>query len=206
MWIFFILASVSVAPAPQPIPSYDSCAALAEQDPGAGRAQAEAWMADGGGRPAKHCLALATLGLGSPASAGAILAELAEAERADPGVAARLYVQSAEAFMQAGRRDDALAALRETYKIIADAPEVHMAAATIYATAEEWEGVVLTLNALERYADLSADAFALRARAYVERGDTLKAAKDVKKALKLDPLLVDALVLRGELLQAGVKM
>jgi tetratricopeptide (TPR) repeat protein len=186
--------------------SYEACAALTETDPAKAQVYAERWIAEGGGRPARHCAAIAALGLGAPASAGALLSDLAVDEAADPAAAARLYLQAGEAFMQAGRRDQAFAALRAAYEAVPDAAEVHMAAATIYAAGEEWEGVILTLNALERHADLSADAYALRGRAQFNLGRVPAAARDTVRALSLDPLLVDALVLRGDVIEAGVAL
>ncbi len=207
MSLWFLLGALIAAdPSDPPAPrTYEGCVAAVEADPGAGRHYAESWSAEGGGKAAKHCAAIAALALGSPLSAGAMLVDLAKAE-ADPGAAARLSLQAAEAFMEGRARVQAFDALRQTYDIVPDAPDVHMAAATIYATGEEWAGVVLALTALARHADLSADAYALRARAHFEQDEMDAAAKDVARALSLDPLMVDALVLRGKLTEAGVTL
>ena len=202
--LFFLLASLTAANLDAPR-TYDDCVAAVEAAPSAGRDYAESWSAEGGGKAAKHCAAIAALALGSPLSAGAMLLDLAKAET-DPGAAARLSLQAAEAFMEGNARPQAFAALRQTYEAAPDAPDVHMAAATIYATGEEWAGGILALTALARHADLSADAYALRAQAYLEQEDMQAAATDVTHALTLDPLLVDALVLRGRLLEAGVAL
>ncbi|WOI53572.1 hypothetical protein [Parvularcula sp. LCG005] len=186
--------------------SYDTCVALAETSADEARLYADAWLAEGGNRPARHCAAVAALANGSAASAGAMLARLAEDEAVTPEVSARLYIQSAEAFIDAGREDQAFAALRAAYSAVPDAAEVHMAAAAIYATAEEWQGVILTIRALERHANLSADAYALRGRAHFNRDELVEAALDASRALAIDTLLVDALVLRGDLAQAGVAL
>ncbi|MEM9232830.1 MAG: hypothetical protein AAGA69_01165 [Pseudomonadota bacterium] len=183
--------------------SYETCTDLVQADPMAALDYAEAWQTEGGGAPARHCVAIATLGLGRPASAGAMLARLADEETYDAGVAARLYIQAAEALMAGGRREQAFLALKGAYEKAPDTPEVHMSAAAIYATGSEWEGVILTLDALARFADLSADAYALRGRARFEREQYAASARDVSKALSLDPYLVDAIVLRGDLLNRG---
>ena len=200
MWVFAVLSAAMVSSQQ----NYNSCVGLVDDAPEAARAYAERWMRDGGGNEAKHCAAVAALALDAPGSAGALLADLAEAEVTDPGVAARLFIQSAEAFMQAGKKTESYAALRGAYKAVPDAAEVHMAAAPIYAAGAQWEGVVLTINALERHADLSADALALRARAHFRRGAYDLSAYDTSRALTHDPYLIDALVLRGDLLEQGV--
>ncbi|RFB05790.1 tetratricopeptide repeat protein [Parvularcula marina] len=186
--------------------NYESCTSIIELDPEGGLDYAEAWQGEGGGAQARHCTAIALIALDKPASAGAILARLAEEEVFDPGVSARLYLQAAEALMSGGRKEAAFRALRGAYEKAPDTPEVHMSAAVIYATAEEWEGVILTLDALARFADLSSDAFALRGRAKFELERYVEASRDVSDALALDPYLVDAIVLRGDLLNEGISI
>lgn len=218
MFVASLLLSVaSLAPTPDadPVrlppsagagPEYEACIAAVAASPVGGQRHAESWLGDGGGAPARHCVAVAALAMNAPASAAIMLMELAAGETADPGLAARLYLQAASAFMQAGLKDEAFAALRSTYDLVPDAPEVHMTAATIYATGDRWDGVILTLTALEKFAALSADAFVLRGRAHLEEGQTDKAAHDAARALALDPYLVDGLVLRGDLAAKGVAL
>lgn len=204
MMIFSAILLVLSPTAPR---SYEACTELVSEAPEAGLDYAEAWQAEGGGRPARHCLAVALLNTDHPGSAGAILAGLGDEEsEEDPGVAARLYLQAAEAFITAGKREETFVALKHAYEAAPDTPEVHMSAAMIYATAEEWEGVILTLDALERYAALSSDGLALRGRAKFKLERYAEAAKDAAAALKLDAYLVDAVVLRGDLLNQGVKL
>lgn len=183
--------------------SYEACAALAAEDAAAGLVYAEAWQADGGARAARHCAAVAALGLGKGVSAGHILNDLAATLENDPGAAAGLYVQAAEAFMAGGARDDAFAALDMARGIAPGALEIDMAAVGVYATAAHWPGVVDAIDALEAAADLSADAYALRGRARFEIGHYQGAANDAARALRLDPYLIDAIVLRGDLLNRG---
>lgn len=201
-----MLLTLTAALSLQTAPSYEACVAKVAEAPEAGRAYAESWQSEGGGNAAKHCAATAALAMDAPLSAGAMLMDLGKAEEQDPGTAARIYLQAAEAFMEGGNEDAAYAALRASYGLVPDAPEIHMTAAMIYATGGQWEGVVLTLMALEKYAPLSADALALRGRAHFHRKEWNKAAKDAVKALELDPNLVDALVLRGDLLVQGVAL
>ena len=183
--------------------SHADCVALTTRDAFAGLDYAEAWEAEAGGRPARHCLALANLAMDRPEVAGDMLVMLAKEERQDPGVAARLYLQGAEALMAGGRKEDSLSALQAAYDLAGDEPEVHLSAAGIYATADDWEGVIRTLDRLENRAALSADALTLRGRAYYSLEKFEEAARDASRALHLDPYLIDAIVLRGDLLNNG---
>ncbi|ADM09157.1 hypothetical protein PB2503_05417 [Parvularcula bermudensis HTCC2503] len=200
-----LLISLSVLGSAAPR-SHEACTALSISSPQAALDYAEAWLAERGGRPAEHCLALAHLANGRDRQAADRLKSLADREREDPGIAARLYIQAAEAYMSGGARSEAFEMLRSAYGLAGDAPSLHMAAAGIYATGQQWEGVILSLSALSRHAALSADALSLRARAYLEEGQIQRAAEDVQAALAIDPYLVDALVLRGDLIQRGVSM
>ena len=202
MLILTLAAALSFA-ADTPPRSHAACVELTSEDPFAGLDYAEAWQAEAGGRPARHCLALATLATDRPGAAGEMLVTLAGEERSDPGVAARLYLQGAEALMAGRRREEALKALDKAYELAGNEPEVHMSAAGIYATADDWTGVITALDALEKGAALSADALTLRGRAYYSLEKYEEAARDASKALHIDPLLIDAIVLRGDLLNMG---
>lgn len=191
---------------PQGPRSYDACVALLDPDPEAALDYAEAWRTEGGGRPAHHCWAVASLALDRPISAAVTLNQLAEEEAADPGVSARLYIQAAEAFLAGRDEEQAYEALSRAYDLAGDAPEVHMSAAGIFATVEDWPAVIASINALEEHASLSADAYVLRGRAKFEVENYEGAARDASSALALEPHLVDAIVLRGDLLNQGYSL
>lgn len=186
---------------------YETCTDRIDTSPEEARAYAERWLTAGGGDPARHCNALAAIALGAEQSAGLMLAKLAEKyHRSDPATAAQYYGQAAEAFMSAGAKDGAFSALEAAYDVMPDAGPVHMIAAAVYATGEEWDGTARAINALARHAVLSSDAHALRGRAYFEQARYDDAKKDAIAALELDPTLVDAILLRGDLIGVGVKM
>lgn len=183
-----------------PTRSYDDCTKVVAETPTLGLDYAESWQMQGGGASAKHCRAIALLALEKPGRAGDILLALAKEEENDPGIAARLYLQAAEAFAAGRRKEPAMSALQRAYALTETQPEVDMTAAAVYATLKEWKGTVLALHSLEKMTGLSGDALALRARANFELGELEAAAADVSAALHLDPYLVDAIVLRGDLL------
>ena len=77
---------------------------LARGDPDIGRKTAQAWRADGGGIAARHCTAVALLGLGHYAEAAQMLRTLADGAAAQGSeFKIELLSQSANAWLIAGK-------------------------------------------------------------------------------------------------------
>ncbi|MBL4620651.1 MAG: hypothetical protein JKX88_11205 [Marinicaulis sp.] len=64
--------------------------------------------------------------------------------------------------------------------------------------------MISSVTLAEQAGFVAAYSYVLRGRALTELGDYETAAQDVVNALSLDPVNVDALVLRGELQQTGI--
>ncbi|MEM9169848.1 MAG: hypothetical protein AAGC56_09350 [Pseudomonadota bacterium] len=184
---------------------YQRCVAVVSEDPEGARAVALEWTQAGGGPPATHCLALADLARGYPKLAGARLALLAEDGRAgDVLVRARLLEQAALAFLEADEDAQALDAIKNAIAMAPNAGEIRLTAGVVNAANENWEAVVKSVTAAEETGVVSLDGYLARTRAYLALAKARQAAEDVVNALRIDPFNVDALVLRGEILQAGV--
>ena len=192
--------------ASQPVASrYDDCVALVAADLDLGRLAAQQWVDAGGGANARHCLAIADLQAGFPKLAAVRLQDIAERRDAgDDLIRARLLSQSAEAWLEADDPDQALAALERAFELAPDAGELHLKAVKVFAAQENWQGVIDAVGAAEEAGFSTAEAYVLRGRAHKAFGSFETAAQDVVNALTLDPVNLDALVLRGELQQAGV--
>lgn len=63
---------------------YQSCLAQAQSEPAAAREAAAQWEAIGGGAPARHCAAIALIGLGAELRAAEILTEIGSGDGALP--------------------------------------------------------------------------------------------------------------------------
>ena len=184
---------------------YHDCVALIEADLELGRTAARQWVDSGGGAKARHCLAVADLKAGFPKLSAIRLEEVAARRDAgDEYVRARILSQAAEVWLEAEEPDLAEKALDQAFALTPDAGELHLSAARVYAAQERWSAVVRAVNTAEEAGFAVADIFVLRGRAYTALGAYQTAADDVVKALSVDPVNVDALVLRGELQQAGV--
>lgn len=188
-----------------PDPEYTACVAAISDNVEAGRAAAVRWLSEGGGAPAQHCLAVADLAAGFPKSAAIRLAELAE--RSDAGdelVRARILSQAALAWVEAGELLEADRTIEEAFALAPDAGELFLAAAKIYAVNDRQQATIDAVTSAENAGFVSADGYVLRARAHFTLAQYLRAAEDDVEALKIDPFNLDALVLRGELAQAGI--
>jgi tetratricopeptide (TPR) repeat protein len=210
----FLAAAAGVAPADTAPPAdtialieanerYIDCITLVDADIEAGRAAAQQWA--GGGADAQHCLALADIAAGFPKLGAVRLEDIAQRKDAgDDYVRARLLAQAAYTWLQAGEAEAAQRAINEAFLLVPDSGELHVTAAKIHAAQKEWHQVVSSVTTAEQAGFASAENYVLRGRAYAELGAYETAAQDVVNALSLNPVNVDALVLRGELQQTGI--
>lgn len=201
-----VLLSVAAATATTDLsPRYLDCLTLVEADLEVGRLAAQQWSSEGGGADALHCLSVADLAAGFPKLAAARLEDIAHRKDAgDDYVRARLLAQAAFAWLKGGETEFAAKAIQDAFDLVPDSGELHMTAAQIYAAQKKWQQVVISVTEAEDAGFVSPSAFISRGRAYITFGNYERAAQDVVNALSLDPMYVDALVLRGELQQRGV--
>ncbi|PQA86516.1 tetratricopeptide repeat protein [Hyphococcus luteus] len=206
--------SVSQAPAPSSSaasaqerldPRYVDCVEFLKADLELGRIAAQQWVDEGGGAPARHCLAIADLEAGFPKLAALRLEEIAQRKDAgDDYVRARLYSQAAEAWLEAEETGHAEAALEKALALVPDSAELHLTAGKVYAAQERWQDAIEAITAAEEGGFASAETYVIRGRARYVLGAYERAADDVVAALSIDPVNVDALVLRGDLARRGM--
>ncbi len=205
MNIFVLLSAVAATATTDLSPRYLDCLTLVEADLEVGRLAAQQWSAEGGGADALHCLAVADLAAGFPKLAAARLEEIAHRKDAgDDYVRARLLAQAATAWLKGGEIEFAAKAIEDAFTLVPDSGELHLTAAQVYAAQKKWQQVVFSVTAAEDAGFVTSSAFVLRGRGYITFGNYERAAQDVVNALTVEPLNVDALVLRGELQQRGI--
>lgn len=178
-------------------PDYERCLAMIRTDAEGARGYAEAWEQAGGGEGARHCGALALLGLGEPERAAERLEQLARASRGSALTRASVFAQAGQAWMMAGQGSRAFATTTMGLTLAPNDAELLLDRAVALGTlgryAESLEDVnrVLALDA-ER-----AEAWVFRAAAnrHLEKVD--QAAEDVARALALAPENAEALLERG---------
>lgn len=118
-FVLFLIAATPVFAAPMASDAgrYQTCLALAKSEPNRGIEAAQAWRIEGGGVPARHCLALAQFGRQDYAEAlksyeAAAIASQAEGD----GQTVSLWSQGADAAMIADKPDIAVRFLDNALK------------------------------------------------------------------------------------------
>jgi regulator of sirC expression with transglutaminase-like and TPR domain len=192
-----VLALVAAAPAfaaPDPATRYRDCTELPAE---AALAAAQAWLDEGPSAPARHCLALALVGLGRTADGAAELTRLAESQDLPDEVRARLFAQAGNGWLIAERPDLARAALDRALALLPGDVELLIDRARAHAgQGDYWAAVADLDDALER-APARDDALAFRAAAYRRLDVWELATADVEHALELNPANAEALVERA---------
>jgi Tfp pilus assembly protein PilF len=184
---------------------YEACAARVIANVKEGREFAARWVAEAGGAPAQHCLALADLRAGFPKLAAVRLEELSE--RADAGdliVRARILSQAALAYLEAQEVAEAARAIEAAFAMAPDEDELYLPAAKVYSAEEKRQVTIDAVTTAEKRGIVSAEGYVLRGRARYAVTQYREAADDVMAALKIDPVNIDALTLRGDLAQQGI--
>lgn len=207
--MFSIFAAAQLAGAADaPLnPRYSDCVEFVNADLELGRIAAQQWVSEGGAADARHCLAVADLKAGFPKLAAVRLEEIAQRKDAgDDYVRARLLSQAAEAWLAAEENAFAEAALDQALGLVPDSAELYLTAAKVYGAQERWQDTVNAVNTAEEGGFFSAETYVLRGRGRHMLGAYERAAEDVVAALTLDPINIDALVLRGDLAQVGINI
>lgn len=180
-----------------PKTEYRSCLQLARQKPEDGWEEAIAWTSLGGGEPARHCAAVALIGLGKLEEAAKRLESLAQQSRGTEALRAEMLAQAAQAWLQAGRVELALADLDTALGLVPNQPDLLLDKAVAMAQAAHYKDAVEVLTTLLKIQPNRVEAMVLRGSAY-RYLDKLELAKDdIARALILDKDQPDALVERG---------
>lgn len=177
----------------------------AKAEPDKGFEMAGKWITLGGGAPAKHCQAVALVGLKEYGEAATRLEELVSSAE-DESVRAGLYAQAGQAWLLEGELSRALAAQTAA---LAEMPvknhqhaDILIDRAATYADAGQYAEAINDLNASLAIDSKSADALAFRASAWRHLNDLEQALVDAEQAVAIDPHNVTALLERGIIYKA----
>lgn len=193
--------------ASDPAKRYDTCLLRIHEDPENAFEFARSWIQLGGGAPAHHCAALALIEIGQAERGAEALETVARrADAGDSAMRAQLLDQAAAAWVSAGQPERALSALGAAMRITPDDPTLLLERARVWVLIEEWEKAAGdAAAAAARNADI-AEAWTLLARAQWALERRTAAVDSLQRALALDPDDMAALLLRGEMRQAGVSL
>ncbi len=204
---FFAATAPVRADSPAALPDagerYQDCMRLARAKPADGLERAVAWEEHGGAGGARHCAAVALLGLGNFDGAAARLEELAWSLPVDSpdSVRVQLLSQAGQVWLDAGKPDKAHAVMSAAVDLAPRDPELRIDRAMALAAAQRYQDAILDLSAALIADPASIDALTLRASAYRLSGRRKAATADIDRALALAPDHPDALLERGILRQ-----
>ena len=177
---------------------YAACMTLAREDPEAGFDSALTWEGLGGGNPARHCIAVALIGLGHHAEGASRLENLAETLTPSTlSLRSEILAQSGQAWLLAGNLERAHAVQSIALQFDPDNPELLVDRSITLASAENYGEALEDLNAAEGLAPDRVDILIYRASAYRFLDQEDLALKDVERALMLEPNNPFALLERG---------
>lgn len=179
---------------------YADCMALARSDPEAGLERAFAWRDLGGGDPARHCVAVALIGLKRYDDAARRFEALAQdiaPENRD--LRPTILSQAAQVRHLADQPEQALADQDAAIKLAPSDVELRIDRAVTLATLGRFWDAVDDLNRALDLAPNRSEALVLRASAYRHLKILDLARDDVERALVLAPDDPNALLERGQL-------
>lgn len=215
-YLVSVFVSVSPAPAQLTLPiitedrtaaaadRYETCLAEAESRPINTEREARAWELEGGGNPARHCLAAALFRQGEYEEAGwrfrSLATELAER---DPILAAPLAAQSGAAWLAAEDHDRAIEALDQAIGWDGAQPGYYVTRARARAALFDYGGAAADLEEAVSLAPENPDARLLAAAAYRRMGLLPEASAAIESALELAPEVPALLLERGNIRLLG---
>jgi tetratricopeptide (TPR) repeat protein len=171
---------------------YKHCVALARQKPDEGWEESLAWASLGGGEAARHCGAIALIGLRQYEEAASRLEALAKASHRPAKLRAGMLAQAGQAWLLAGKTDRAYAAQTAALSLVPVAPDLLVDRAQTLAEAKNYKEALVDLNQALAVDPRRVDAYVFRATAKRYLDDLKGAAADLAQALALDPQNEDA--------------
>lgn len=201
LWMLVSMAQAQT-PAPdltKPAETYNFCLDLARAYPEQGFEFAGKWDGLSGGEPAKHCRAVALLGLREYAEAASSLETLAQNSKRSAELRAGMLAQAAQAWLLGGENEKAYSAQTAALTLMPRDMTLLMDRATTLAAAKNYWQAIDDLNVVLDIDANNVEALAFRAGAYrmVEADDL--AFDDADRAVGLDPTHIGALLERGNL-------
>ena len=179
---------------------YDDCVALAASDPARADVEAQRWVQDGGGTPARHCRALALLAQGAERRAAELMVAIASDDRTLPDeVRSEMLIEAGEIYLGLGELEHGRSAASHAL-MLARAPRAALTlSARLKAARGDWQGAVNDLDGALSRGEPDAGLLVLRASARLRLGERVAARADLMWATELAPDLASIWLERGAL-------
>lgn len=165
--------------------------------------EAMIWQDDGGGRRAKHCVAMALYALGHEDEAANRLDNLAKAsDGGTPSMRADFYSEAANFWLVANKPDRAYKSATDGLALKMDHLDLRIARARAYAMSGYYEYAETDLTSVLSFDPKHADALRYRADARLQQGRLSEAKVDIENSLAYGPTSVETALLRGQINEA----
>ncbi len=178
---------------------YEACMTQTQRDAQGAFDYALSWQDQGGGKPARHCAAVALVALKQFKAGAERLEALAQEMKNPEDEALRVGVlaQAGQAWLLAGDTARAYAVQSAALKFAPHDPELWIDRGQTLATAKNYKDAAADFDQAIKIDAARADAYLFRASARRFLEDLAGARRDIDKALELRPTDPDALVERG---------
>jgi len=165
--------------------------------------QAMQWRDTGGGRRAKHCVAMALFALGHEEEAAFRLDALAKGADGGPkSTRVKHYAEAANLWLTAKEADKAYASASAGLELEYDHLDLRIARARAYAMSGRYDYAEIDLTSVLALDPKRADALRYRADARFKMDKVSEAQTDIEASLDLDPTSVETALLRGQIREA----
>lgn len=161
------------------------------------------WRDEGGGRRAKHCVAMALFALGHEDEAAFRLDALAAGpDGGSDETRVKHYAEAANFWLTANEAEKAYASASAGLEIKYDHLDLRIARARAYALSGRYDYAETDLTSVLILDPTHADALRYRADARFKQDKIEAAQADIEAALDLDPTSVETALLRGQIREA----
>lgn len=161
------------------------------------------WQSEGGGRRARHCVAMALFALGHPGEAAFRLEKIAKApDGGSPNMRAGFYVEAADLWLEAAEPRKAYDAATAGLKIARSDLDLRIVRARAYGALGHWDYAQTELTSGLAFHPGDARALRFRAQAHFEQHNLKLAKADIERSLAANGTNIDALLLRGKIREA----
>ena len=161
------------------------------------------WRDEGGGRRAKHCVAMSLFALGHEDEAAFRLDALAAGpEGGSDATRVKHYAEAANFWLIANNAEKAYASASAGLKLEYDHLDLRIARARAYALSGHYDYAETDLTSVLTLDPKHAGALRYRADARFKLDNISAAQEDIEAALDLDPTSVETALLRGQIREA----
>ncbi len=165
--------------------------------------EAMIWQSIGGGRRARHCVAMSLFALGHADEAAFRLEKLAKApDGGSPAMRVGFYVEAADLWLKAELPRNAYDAATAGLEIAKSNIDLRIARARAYAVLGRWDYAEIDLSSALAFVPNDPRALRYRADARLRQGKLILAQADIRRAMMYDGQNVDVLLIRGKIKEA----